>query len=339
MKERVRWIDTARFLGIFAIYLGHFGTDIGAGYYFVFIYHVALFFFLSGCVNNYDKESSIIKYSIKKIKSIMIPMWGFSVLSIIAKVFANIQNMAMLKDMVFIVLKGCIRNSFFAASLWFLSCLFLIEVLFKIIKRLRTKWEMAIACVVLFLAAEFLIDPHPLMEPHWLYNLDSAIYFIIFFAIGYFIYPYLLCLFQLDTTCKKTVFIITGLAAFGYSVLVFMGKDIITPAAESIPLVGIFVPIIRPMIIIWMNLIAAKLLEKIELFNQIGRETLWLCGNEYIIKNIIPYVWKICGGGKMLLTPHLTYIYTFFLLVISVKIIIPFEKKILNKLYEIYRRI
>lgn len=338
MKERVRWIDTARFLGIFAIYLGHFGTDIGAGYYFVFIYHVALVFFLSGCVNNYDKESSIIKYSIKKIKSIMIPMWGFSVLSIIAKVFANIQNIAMLKDMVFIVLKGCIRNSFFAASLWFLSCLFLIEVLFKIIKRLRNKWEMAIACVVLFLAAEFLIDPHPLMEPHWLYNLDSAIYFIIFFAIGYFIYPYLLCLFQLDTTCKKAVFIITGLATFGYSVLVFMGKDIITPAAESIPLVGIFVPIIRPMIIIWMNLIAAKLLEKIELFNQIGRETLWLCGNEYIIKNIIPYVWKICGGGQMLLTPHLTYIYTFFLLVISVKIIIPFEKKILNKLYEIYRR-
>ena len=42
--NRYNWIDTLRFLGIFAIYLGHFGNRAGKLYLFVFSYHVPLFF-------------------------------------------------------------------------------------------------------------------------------------------------------------------------------------------------------------------------------------------------------------------------------------------------------
>lgn len=35
MKERVKFIDVAKFLGIYAIYLGHFGNTAGNAYEFV----------------------------------------------------------------------------------------------------------------------------------------------------------------------------------------------------------------------------------------------------------------------------------------------------------------
>ena len=66
MKKRVEWIDIAKFLGIFAIYLGHFGDSAGHAFTFVFAFHVPLFFFLSGCMSNYDNETNIFRFVWKK---------------------------------------------------------------------------------------------------------------------------------------------------------------------------------------------------------------------------------------------------------------------------------
>ncbi|EII8191729.1 acyltransferase, partial [Shigella flexneri] len=44
-KTRHDWVDALKFLGIFAIYLGHLGLGAGKLYPFVFSYHVPLFFF------------------------------------------------------------------------------------------------------------------------------------------------------------------------------------------------------------------------------------------------------------------------------------------------------
>ena len=40
--NRYEWVDVLRFLGIFAIYLGHFENKAGKLYSFVFSYHVSL---------------------------------------------------------------------------------------------------------------------------------------------------------------------------------------------------------------------------------------------------------------------------------------------------------
>jgi len=55
-KERINYLDVAKFIGIFCIYLGHFGTYAGAAYPFVFTFHVPLFFFLSGCSETMSRE-------------------------------------------------------------------------------------------------------------------------------------------------------------------------------------------------------------------------------------------------------------------------------------------
>jgi len=131
MRERVKWIDTAKFLGIFAIFLGHFGDAAGFGYAFVFRYHVAFFFLLSGCMSNYDKEP-FGKFFVKKLKSIMIPFWFFCFLAIVVQVLQNSLGFDSVKTYTLLVLKGAIRNTFFAGALWFLTCLFVMEIVFKL---------------------------------------------------------------------------------------------------------------------------------------------------------------------------------------------------------------
>lgn len=48
MKTRYEWVDCLKFWGILAIYIGHFGSNAGKLYEFVFLYHVPLFFFSAG---------------------------------------------------------------------------------------------------------------------------------------------------------------------------------------------------------------------------------------------------------------------------------------------------
>lgn len=47
-NNRIAWVDALKFLGIFAIYVGHFGDSAGKLYLYVFTFHVQLFFFVSG---------------------------------------------------------------------------------------------------------------------------------------------------------------------------------------------------------------------------------------------------------------------------------------------------
>lgn len=70
------------------------------------------------------------------------------------------------------------------------------EIIYKLLKLLKKRWIIFIICLAMYMAAELVITPRPIVEPHWYYNFDSVFYYIIFFAIGDIVYPYLLDLFQ-----------------------------------------------------------------------------------------------------------------------------------------------
>lgn len=327
---RIRWIDTAKFLGIFAIYLGHFGTEAGNSYNFVFQYHVALFFLLSGCTSNYDQETNVIRFLVKKVQNILVPFWGFSILAIMIYMIHNNVGLEAIKDFFPIIIKGNIRNTFLAGSLWFLSCLFVMEIIFKCLKFIKKKWIIFLACIIMYIIAEKVISPHPLVEPHWYFNADSALYYIIFFAIGYMIYPYVTVLFTLDSIWKKIIFIITGGLSLVYSALIFLGRDCLTPIMVMFPALAFLKPIIRALFIIWANLVVAKLIENIDLLNEIGKNTLYLCGNEFIIRTLSSCLVGIIGLEINLSSPLSAYVYTAVLLIVCLKSVIRVEKQLLN---------
>lgn len=95
------------------------------------------------------------------------------------------------------------------------------------------------------------------------------------------------------------------------------------------PFLGFFATVIRALLIIWLNLTIAKMIEDINLFNEIGQSTLYLCGNEYIIKGLFPCLTSIMGLEINLPSPLAAYLYTMILLVAGLKIVVSFEKRLL----------
>ena len=152
IRNRIEWVDICKFLGILAIYIGHFGTDAGDAYVFVFKYHVPLFFFLSGCMDNFDKYDNYFKYIINKIKTILIPFFSYALLAIILESISTNADIDIIRNWINIICRGCIRDQFFAGGLWFLTCLFIIQIIFKIFKYFKNKFLiifLSLICVVI----------------------------------------------------------------------------------------------------------------------------------------------------------------------------------------------
>lgn len=332
MRERIQWIDTAKFLGIFAIYLGHMGPAAGNSFGFVFYYHVPLFFFVSGCMSTYDTNPDYFAFLLKKIKTLLIPFYMFSFLAIITETLYKGLSKDQVLSFFEIVLRGNIRNTFFAGGIWFLSCLFIIEIAFKLIKYLKNKYLILLVCTLLHISYRLIVEPFFAPMPSWPYNIDSAFYYIMFYALGYVTYPYIIKLFRLDTAIKKRLFILFGIISGVHAALIFFGIDYIGNLFAEHPILSIFTSLIRILLLIWFNLTVAKLFEKVELFNQIGRETLYLCGNEYIITALFTNSLSIIGIAINVYTPLAAYIYSSILLFIGIKGVIPFEKNLVKSL-------
>lgn len=273
----------------------------------------------------YDVQSSFIKYVVKKAKSILVPFYGCALLSLALFVIKSNGDINGLKYHLEMLKMGGIRNTFVAGSLWFLSCLFFMEIIFKLIKFIKNKVAIFIICMVLYTIAVSVILP-----PRWIYNIDSALKYIIYYALGYILYPYLLKLFELNAIYKKMMFFILGGLSGCYAGFLFLGKDLIQPLIGDVWNIPIFAPIVSAMLLIFFNLFLARLIDGVIIFNEIGRETLYLCGNEYIFKNILVCVLEVFGLSTQFSTPLTAWIYTMILLYVGVKLLIPFEKRIIK---------
>lgn len=190
MRERIKWLDVLKFIGIVEIYYGHFSKAIGTSISFVFAHHVHLFFFAAGCSAAISSDKKLLDNFKNKSISLLIPFYFFSFLSFI--MFAFVKRNTGLSAIVpyFKVLAmGNIRNKFFAASLWFISCIFVVSILFPLIKKLKSKYLIFTVCLLSYIITRGYMNPSPSSVPRWFFNIDSALYYLVFYAIGYLTFP------------------------------------------------------------------------------------------------------------------------------------------------------
>lgn len=328
-KERLRYLDVARALGIFFVYFGHYGTVGGYGYPFAY-YSIPLFFFLSGCSEAMGKELSIADAIKKKVKSILMPWISFAIMSIAVMVI-DLNSYDGIVNWIKLVVKGCIRNEFFAGGLWFLTCLFVMSVLFIFLKRTKSKVFMVIVSLAFTAAAETILPNNPRSAPSLLWNVDSAMVYFVYYVLGYVMLPYMKNFIGDATPKAKILKIIICIGATTYSGIMFLGRDLLG-WLRHIPVVATFQYVISSMIVITFFIVAALVLEEFELLQQIGRDTLFLCGSEFIVKTCIGYFFTNLGLTIQFSTPMAVYVWAGLLLVVSTKWIIPIEKAIFKKL-------
>ena len=156
-KQRIEWLDFLKGIGIILVIVGHSFRDkmlmdsfiADFIYSIIYVFHMPLFFFLSGITLNTDIEFKI--FLKKRVKGLLIPLISFSVFQIVVCewlygcVIAKNQSVAFVKDRIIgILVQGDGENIAYASELWFLSCLFIAEILYYFIHRLIMAWRVII---------------------------------------------------------------------------------------------------------------------------------------------------------------------------------------------------
>lgn len=322
--NRVRWVDVAKFIGIYSIYVFHFGEGSKNAYNFTYVYCVPIFYFLSGCMMNLEHETKIIPYIKKKFLSLMVPFYMFSLLALIVDYLVYNPDLSEVDNIVSSIVAGAVRNHYFSPGLWFLTCLFVMEIAFFFIKMLKNKFAIIGLCLALYIiGCEFLKAD---INPSWWYNVDSAMYYIFSYALGYVLYPYISKLFALDNIWKKIAFYVSTFLGFVYSFLLYENVDLLHKLGE-LPFNELFFPLIRAFIVIWFILCISKIAEHVDILCTTGQDTLYLCGSEFIVKGLLPYFLGVFGISVYTFYPIQIFIYSFIVIMIAEKFFVPVEKK------------
>lgn len=338
-KNRIFWIDVLRYIGMFCIYLGHFQAAAGKSYAFVFNFHVPLFFFLSGCTETLNRETSILKNIWKRVKTILIPFYVFALLSIVVRVLIDNAGIRSALDDLILVAQGCVRNEFFAAPLWFLTALFCVSILFSVLKKIKYKVVILLISLLANLAVYSLQNLPQFAEwsqpVTWWYNLGFALEYLIYYAVGYVVFqPLNRWLSGKKTVCQVTVPIV-GILTGGFAVLVYFEHNpllLLLHVSWFRP----FITLIKAFLLILFFAIVAHYLENVRLFQKIGRNSLYLCGSEYLVKRSVLYFSQIFGLTVLYVNPFSMYLYTFCLLWLADKLFMPFEKYLIEVVYGIF---
>ena len=325
--QRIKWIDVAKAIGIFAIYVGHISTTEGVRCVpFVWTFHVALFFLISGCAEAISsKETGFGQFLVKKIKTLFIPWLTFALVSIAIHFLKTGYSGAELIKGVKQMALGCIRNNFVpsAGAIWFLTCLFVIQILFFFIKKLKNKWLILGVAAVIHIVALLLFDVN---APKMPYNLDTAMYYILYYATGYISFEVVNLVLNAKTLKGKILLVVSGVLSFGYCGIRILGKDIFG-FLYSVPYLSKLISVISTLIIIYAVILLAKILENVELFQKIGQNTIYLCAGEYVTHTILYYTLALIGIFIKVQSTFYGIVLAVILLAISYKFVTPLLKE------------
>lgn len=140
-NNNIRHINILKALGIIAVVLGHAGSPITS---VIYLYHMALFFFVSGYLYKESYERGLKKFFIKKVKSLYITFVIFELgFVLLRNIFinlhiyslSNVQVLHSFSDWVN-VLKQIFTFNYTGDSMlgaiWFLKAMFYVSILYVI---------------------------------------------------------------------------------------------------------------------------------------------------------------------------------------------------------------
>ena len=240
MKKREEWIDASRGLLIVLVVAGHaFGaashvdSDLAIRnvqsniYKVIYFFHMTAFFLLAGITWS-DGGKGFVAYFLKKFRRLMLPYLIFGLLSMVVE-YVWAGNIDWLR---FVSGEGCRVN----APLWFLPCMFFVEIMYWLINRYGLSGvALTLMLVVIGFMARYyslnyicrfitflffmLIGNKFLPLNSWgdaarVNKRVSVGLFLCFFIVGYFV-PW-------EAECSNAYWLLYRIVAFVGSILIFM---------------------------------------------------------------------------------------------------------------------
>ena len=184
--NRIAYVDIAKIIGMFFIVYGHILRN-GMITTWIYTFHVPLFFFLSG-ITFHGESLSFENFLKKKMISLLLPFFSWAMISMGIYIALShlIPEQMMLQSnvghlIVQILMGYCEVNS----PLWFLPCLFIVEVLMWIIEKLTLKLGKGIYLLVLIMSVVVCIAWPVFNEKEIFWNIHNAFILLPFTMIGY----------------------------------------------------------------------------------------------------------------------------------------------------------
>ena len=132
-KKRLDWIDVAKGLGILMVLYGH---SYGPHNRYIYLFHMPLFFLLSGFL--YNPRGSFRDFLIRKVKSLYIPFVGWNILILIGRLIPKLMRGNLTSGIILSTLKkigGVLltldKDGDYLGAIWFLGALFTVSVAYK----------------------------------------------------------------------------------------------------------------------------------------------------------------------------------------------------------------
>lgn len=186
ITKRVEWADVLKGLGILAVVWGHSGSKNA---FYMFWFHMPLFFFISGYLYRYKPEEKALSYVRKKMRHLLVP-YTFYLLVLAFLMFSlNLwrgQSAAEFWSLNWqaFLLGGSLLAGIYA-TFWFTTCLFFTQLAYDFLRRkIRFYCLRGLIIVVCFLLACW-------QSRYWAnsfvpWNMDVGLYGIVFYALGHY---------------------------------------------------------------------------------------------------------------------------------------------------------
>ncbi|MDD5165871.1 MAG: acyltransferase family protein [Candidatus Omnitrophica bacterium] len=190
--KRIGWLDTLKAIGIFFVLLAHHGINPKISKY-IYSFHMPLFFFVSGYLFDFERHRKFKEFILMRSRSLVVPYFIFSFITFFFWLFIvrglSIRGVSLRMDPI---------KSFFGifcsfglpswqnpldVALWFLPCLFIVELLFWFfIFNIKKQRELVILLICVGTIGYLNSLCNPIRLP---WSMDVALVAIVFYGMGY----------------------------------------------------------------------------------------------------------------------------------------------------------
>jgi len=178
-KTRISWIDMAKGYGTILVILAH--IESGLDRLWIYTFHMPLFFFLSGYVFSTKYEFG--EFVRRKAKTIIVPYFCLGIPMVLYETFVT-QWWKTEKLQVFLGLMWDLLWQRRLWTLWYIACLFFLNMLFYLlVKKCKKEWQLGLICVLLPLLGLLYYGVGGIYLP---WNIDVCLMAVPFFGAGYF---------------------------------------------------------------------------------------------------------------------------------------------------------
>ena len=282
--KRIAWIDNGKALAISLVALGHM-QSIYVVNEVIFSFVMPAFFFLSGVTFDRSAKAPFVELVRKKFRSLIIPYFGFSAILflfwfLVRRNFGlSYQTDATVTDVLLQILCGT-NSTFFVTPLWFLTCLFMVELCFWGLLRSQKKLLMIALIAILYVPGLFYVTYMDLFQlPHLFWNIDQIPFCLYFFALGY-------AASKWNVVDKWFCLLKRNVIAIAASVLVFGLAFFVREKTLSI-----FLFLFMQTVMIHMGLLAfvvlSKSLKETAVLNFVGQNTITIFALHMIVQSIL----------------------------------------------------